>query len=224
MRQTMRRTVGTAVAAMIAAMATGCSGQIAEGPSDGGSPAAESSTGTTLPSYEAGSPGYADAGPRDTGTPPSGDNCGAPGVTCTTPPSLPDSGATPPIAVAHNYAVHTLFLGDTDCNGVASTTAWETYGYNLDNLVTTETSTDVCTLVPGAAKSTQVDGTGGIDNSFGANIIPILTTAATDFSAEVNAEYPVGHLHGFALRRRLRRLGRQHHDGDGPRWRAPRWR
>jgi hypothetical protein len=122
--------------------------------------------------------------------PPGSDNCQSPGVTCTVPPT-PPSGATPPPTgtTPHNYAIRHLYLGDTDRTGISSSQAWAAFGYNLDDLVTSESSTDVCTLVAGASKVTQVDGNGGIDNSFGANILPILiTTSGANFSETVNAE------------------------------------
>jgi hypothetical protein len=63
-------------------------------------------------------------------------------------------------------------LGDGTVND------WMSIGFDLDGKCTTKTSTDVCTLAPGAPKSTQVDGAGGIDNSWGENICPILVTTS----------------------------------------------
>jgi hypothetical protein len=115
-----------------------------------------------------------------------GDSCSSPGVQCTVQPASP-SGASAATGGAHNYAVHQLYLGDTDRTGVTNSDAWKSYGYNLDNLVTTKTSTDVCSLAAGASKTTQVDGNGGIDNSFGENILPIIiTTAGSDAGQRIN--------------------------------------
>ena len=45
----------------------------------------------------------------------------------------------------------------------------------------------MCTLAAGASKTTQVDGNGGIDNSFGENILPIyVTIAGSDLGARVD--------------------------------------
>ncbi len=52
--------------------------------------------------------------------------------------------------------------------------AWKQIGFNLDGKVTSATSTNVCGLVQGASPTEQDDGQGGIDNSFGENICPIL--------------------------------------------------
>jgi hypothetical protein len=115
----------------------------------------------------------------------SGDTCQSAGVQCTVQPAAPSGGS--PASGTHNYAMYTLYLGDTDRTGVTNSTAWESYGYNLDNLVTTKSSSDVCTLAAGASKTTQVDGKGGIDNSFGENILPIvITTAGSDASTKIN--------------------------------------
>jgi hypothetical protein len=114
-----------------------------------------------------------------------GDTCANTANNCVVQPPAPSGG--PPTSASHNYAIRTLYLGDTDRTGVASADAWKAYGYNLDNLVTTKTSSDVCTLSAGAAKTTQADGNGGIDNSFGENILPIvITTAGTGAAAKIN--------------------------------------
>lgn len=93
------------------------------------------------------------------------------------PPAKPSGPATTSMDVA-TFAVDTLLLGEADRSGAVSPTAWKSLGYNLDGKVTTQSSTDVCTLAPGAGKSVQVDGNNGIDNSFGANILPIIQNAA----------------------------------------------
>jgi hypothetical protein len=121
------------------------------------------------------------------------DTCANAANNCVVQPPAPSGGT--PTSASHNYAVRTLYLGDTDRTGVTSAGAWEAYGYNLDNLVTTKTSTDVCTLAAGASKTTQVDGNGGIDNSFGENILPIvITTAGSDAAQEINTAIDEGHF------------------------------
>jgi hypothetical protein len=121
-----------------------------------------------------------------------GDTCSG-SSNCTLPPAAPSGGS--PAAGSHNYAIRKLYLGGNDRTGLASSSAWKSYGYNLDNLITAQSSTDVCTLQPGAAKSTQVDGNGGIDNSFGENIWPIVqTTAGTDAEQTINTSIEAGHF------------------------------
>jgi hypothetical protein len=77
------------------------------------------------------------------------------------------------------FAVQSLLLGEADRSGAPSNTAWKSYGYNLDGKVSTKDSTDVCTLHTGAPKTNQADGNNGIDNAFGAVILPIIETAAS---------------------------------------------
>jgi hypothetical protein len=96
------------------------------------------------------------------------------------PPGVPPNpgGPTPNGTGSTVLAMSKIYYGDTDRSGVFSQDAWRQYGMNIDGNVTTASSTDTCTLGSGASKSTQVDGTNGIDNSFGENIMPILLAAA----------------------------------------------
>jgi hypothetical protein len=106
-------------------------------------------------------------------------------------PPQPSGGMTT-ATTAHNYALHTLYLGGTTRSGQPSDTAWKDFGYNLDGKASTRASTDVCTLVSGAPLSTQDDGTNGIDNSFGANILPIVMSTAGDINSTLNTSINKG--------------------------------
>jgi hypothetical protein len=101
-------------------------------------------------------------------------------------PPAPPAGDLIPGGRPHNYALMQLFMGDTDRNGSPSPTAWQSFGYDLDGKVTTTSSTDVCTLLAGAARQVQLDGNGGIDNSWGANLMPLLLTIDAEASTQVN--------------------------------------
>lgn len=94
------------------------------------------------------------------------------------PPAKPNAGATTETSTK-TFAISKLYLGEATRAGAASDTAWKSFGYNLDGKVTTGTSTDVCTRAKGAPSSNQADGTGGIDNSFGAVILPLIKSAAS---------------------------------------------
>jgi hypothetical protein len=63
--------------------------------------------------------------------------CGRASTGSAAPPGPPPT----PITAAHNYAVHKLYLGDTDRTGIANPSAWMSFGYDLDGLVTTADST-----------------------------------------------------------------------------------
>ncbi len=123
---------------------------------------------------------------------PAGD-AGTGGGTGITPPK--PTGPATTVTAEHNFAMSKLYLGDTDRAGVSNQLAWKAFGYNLDNKITTKDSTDVCGLASGASKSTQTDGNGGIDNSFGENILPIiLTTAGQDAAKKINDSITQGHF------------------------------
>jgi hypothetical protein len=118
------------------------------------------------------------------------DTCGNPSSACVVQPPPPDSGTA--TRASHNYAIRTLYIS-TDRQGNPSADAWKSYGYNLDGLVTTQTSTDVCTLSAGAPSAAQLDGNGGIDNSFGANIWTIVEDVAGAQAQEmINASIGAG--------------------------------
>jgi hypothetical protein len=72
------------------------------------------------------------------------------------------------------FAIRKLFLGETDRLGAADANAWKQYGANLDNLVSTGAATKECKPVDGASASSGLDGDNGIDNSWGANVVPLL--------------------------------------------------
>ena len=99
------------------------------------------------------------------------------------PPPMPAAPAATTGSIT-TFAMQTLFLGGTDRAGVPSDTAWKTYGYDVDQKVTTSKSTDVCTLASGAPKASQADGNSGIDNSFGENILPILLAVTPTYEAD----------------------------------------
>ncbi len=99
-------------------------------------------------------------------------------------PAIPNEGGTEggtdgsvpgdPLTIVGAYAVSTVFLGETDRSGVATKDAWKQYGENLDGLVSTKASTDVCKRVAGADSAKQEDGLNGIDNAFGRTVLGFL--------------------------------------------------
>jgi hypothetical protein len=85
-------------------------------------------------------------------------------------------------------AIKKLYLGDTNRDGTANkVNGWKQYGYDLDGKASTATSTDLCKPRNNTApKSLYPDGNKGIDNSFGKNILTIITSLAADASTKVN--------------------------------------
>jgi len=87
-------------------------------------------------------------------------------------------------------AINKLFLGGTDWNGSPDPDAWKDYGYNLDHRISDKYSTGLCMPAKNAPPSTPYpDGTNGIDNSFGKNILPtviaLLPTAQDDANGAI---------------------------------------
>ena len=71
------------------------------------------------------------------------------------------------------FAIRKLWVGDLDpATGQSTSSAWKSLGFDIDGKATTKSSTDVH-LTAGASRTTQVDGPGGIDNSFGENLLGI---------------------------------------------------
>jgi hypothetical protein len=90
------------------------------------------------------------------------------------------------------FAMDLLQLGGTDRQGAPGADAWKQYGYDIDGKTTNTKSTDVCTQSAGAMKSAQSDGNGGIDNSFGENILPIMTSVQATFEQDANKSIASG--------------------------------
>lgn len=95
-------------------------------------------------------------------------------------------GCTPKSGVI--LAATKIYYGNTDFNDAAdSVNGWKQFGFNLDGKVSTASSVDLCQPVNNAPpKNVYPDGNGGIDNSFGKNILPIFLGIASDFSTKAN--------------------------------------
>ncbi len=110
----------------------------------------------------------------------------ADGATCTLPPEAPSS-PTAPSGDAKTWAVSKIYLGDTTRDGTPDTKAWADYGYNLDGIVSTKTGSNHCTPQMGAnPSSVKTDGAGGVDNSFGANLLNIILGVAPTAGDDIN--------------------------------------
>jgi hypothetical protein len=171
-------------------------GGVGSGPiGSGGGPS--SGTGSAPPD-DAGDDASDDAGPGGPGDSGSdgdddapvvsGGDAGGPSDAGTPPP--PPGDASTAATTAHLFAIHRLYLGDTDPSASFTNdpNAWETFGYNLDGLVTTAQSTDVCTPYTASQHAQQVDGPNGVDNSFGSQIIDALfggLITSTSVSGEI---------------------------------------
>ncbi|MEZ4223091.1 MAG: hypothetical protein R3B13_19265 [Polyangiaceae bacterium] len=97
------------------------------------------------------------------------------------------TGTTPTV-----LAIRRVRLGEIDPSGAPNPNAWASMGYNLDGLISTKTGTNHCKRQPNTSPTNQEDGNGGIDNSFGKNILPILKTFVPVPSGEAAAALEQG--------------------------------
>ena len=119
------------------------------------------------------------------------EGAGAGDVVLATPPERP-AGAPAGDGDGAFLGISKLYLGDTDRSGAASTTAWQKYGYDLDGQATVDGNDEGgtfdgndlanhCTPVGGEVNAGNVeDGPGGVDNSFGKNILSFLSSILED--------------------------------------------
>ncbi|HMY20953.1 MAG TPA: hypothetical protein PKA58_31735, partial [Polyangium sp.] len=103
-------------------------------------------------------------------------------------PTPADDKAPACDATGTTQAINELFLGDTDRDGTANpTNGWKNYGFDLDGFASTKASTGLCKPTAGASPAAVYqDGTNGIDNSFGKNILPTILGLASDLSTTAN--------------------------------------
>jgi hypothetical protein len=130
----------------------------------------------------------------------------APAALGRVPPPSPE-GAAACAEAGSTQAMDTLFLGDTTRAGKPdANSGWKEFGYNLDGLTSTKTSTGLCKpRAGGSAATIYPDGTEGIDNSFGKNILPIIIGLSSDLSTKANESIQKGE---FTIMLDISKLGR----------------
>jgi hypothetical protein len=71
--------------------------------------------------------------------------------------------------------------------GEGNSGQWKSVGFNVDGLVSTATSKDLCQPNSGASTSTPYpDGDEGIDNSFGKNLLPLILSLYPNWVSDIN--------------------------------------
>jgi len=101
------------------------------------------------------------------------------------PSNAPKGDASGPKALAATK----IYIGTTTRAGADSPTAWEDFGYDLDNQVTAADFSHHCKPNSNASpKDVFPDGKDGRDNSFGKKLLPIIKSAAgsTDIQGSLN--------------------------------------
>ena len=87
------------------------------------------------------------------------------------------------------------FAMTTEALGNGNNGEWKSFGFDIDGLVSTAASTDVCQPNSGGAAGTAYpDGNNGIDNSWGKNILPIILSVDPTFATDVNSAIAGGTL------------------------------
>ncbi len=113
-------------------------------------------------------------------------------ATTTTTGSTGTGGAQPIVCTPSDgvvLAINKLDFGDMGMD----TSASQSLGFNIDGLVSTAGSTDLCLPASGGTKSAVYpDGTNGIDNSFGKNVLPLLLNIAPGFSDSITTSITDG--------------------------------
>lgn len=105
------------------------------------------------------------------------DGGGGGGSNAGQPPARPEAEATTDTA-ARTFAVTSLKLGMNN--------DWKKLGYNIDGKVSTGGSTDVCAPAANSLSSPHQDGDNGIDNAFGALVLPSLQNIQPDIQDLAN--------------------------------------
>ncbi len=82
---------------------------------------------------------------------------------------------------ARVFAVSELYMGETTRDGDFDDTAWRSFGFNLDGMISKE-GVGHCQPVKGASADVVEDGDEGIDNSFGHNMLPVISKLAGTFN------------------------------------------
>lgn len=182
----MNRLTSLGTACVVGLLLVACGGSEDASTGDSGSPPSDSGKDGYSPPTDGGADAGADA-KSDATMPDGGADADTDGGACASGPPMGSLGA-------QSLQFTKLYLGDTKTDGTPSPTAWKDFGYDLDCKTTTSASTDVCTLAVGAPKSSQTDGTGGIDNSWGENIVPIfqaISGAGLSAAASMGSSYLV---------------------------------
>jgi hypothetical protein len=171
----MRNVIVTAgLIATMAAAVYGCGGTDTTGSGGSGTGGGTSTTTAAGTSTSTGgSTATSSATSSSTGTTGTG---GAPPIVCT-----PSDGVV--------LAINKLDFGDVGTD----TTASQALGFNVDGLVSTAASNDLCQVVSGGDKTiVYPDGDVGIDNSFGKNILPLLLNISPGFSSATTQSVTAG--------------------------------
>ena len=103
-------------------------------------------------------------------------------------PPVPGPMKAPDGAASTTFAISKLYLGNTDPDGTADpANGWKHFGYDLDGIISTGMTPGLCKPRNNAPlKNIHTDGTNGVDNSFGKNILPVIIGLSSDAPTKIN--------------------------------------
>jgi len=132
---------------------------------------------------------------------------GGPYTSTGLPPARPSASSTG--GATKWFAFDAMKLGLTDrATGLSKPTAWQDYGYNLDDRLTSATdsltSTNSCKRLSGSPSKVLADGTLGIDNNFGQHFMAVMKSLKADTEDALNKYFADGY---FTLLLRLDNVG-----------------
>jgi hypothetical protein len=163
-----------------AALVLACGSNVTENPGSGGS------GGTNPGGGGSGGINPGGGGSGGVGLGGSGGTGGTPEPIGAQPPPPPDDGI-PGDGPGYAFVIDELFVGDKNSSGSPDPGAWKTLGFNLDNLISTTQSNDLCQpQAGGSPNSIYPDGDDGIDNAWGKLQLPIWSGLSADFSDQIN--------------------------------------
>lgn len=133
-----------------------------------------------------------DTGPTTTTTTGPDLSCENAGSQSDGEPPAPAEDADAPAAGELVFAVSKFYLGALDFDGKPSSSAWKELGFNLDRTVSVEQGGCVCQPAAGGKASHLEDAPLGRDNSYGNNLVPMLSTLSSEFESDTNAAVGTG--------------------------------
>ncbi len=176
---------GTTVAALSLVSLVNCSGSTADATGGtGGTGGSASKTSSTTHMTTAGTGGKSSSSTGGSTTSGSFHPMDPP-----PPPAMMAGDGTSPVTMA----ISKLYIGDTDPDGMPdSTNGWEKYGYNIDGKNPADLALFCKTVDNASPTMIHQEGPGGIENSFGHNILQIILGIASDASTKINDDLAAG--------------------------------
>lgn len=110
------------------------------------------------------------------------------------PPDAPSTSSTG--GAVKWFAINHFLIGTELPNGVHSSTAWQTLGYDLDGRVTSASDSklnaNTCHRVAGSPSGVLTDGLDGRDNNFGSRVMAVVSQLQSGVEDSFNQQIAAG--------------------------------